>query len=69
MYKIIEIKNRNILINVNNISQICLIDDKIIFHLNNSFTITANVQPDAKKLYNDIKTFISKSKAHIMQME
>lgn len=68
MYKIIEIKNRNILINVNNISQICLIDDKIIFHLSNGFTITANVQPDAKKLYNDIKTFIVNSESNLMQI-
>ena len=69
MYKIIELRSKNVLINVNNISQICLVDNKIIFHLNNSFTITANVQPDAKKLYNDIKIFILNLEAHIMQIE
>lgn len=69
MYKIIEIKDRNILINVNNISQICLVDNKIIFHLSNSFTITADVQPDAKKLYNTIKTFMLDNQANIMQIE
>lgn len=68
MYKVIEIKNRNILINVNNISQICLVDDKITFHLNNSFTITVNVQSDVKKLYNDIKTFILNNQSNIMQI-
>lgn len=69
MYKIIEIRSKNLLINVNNIAQIRLVDDKITFHLSNSFTITANVQPDAKKLYNDIKTFILDSEANIMQIE
>lgn len=69
MYKIIELRSKNVLINVNNISQIQLIDDKIIFHLSNSFTITANVQPDAKKLYNTIKTFILDNQANIMQIE
>lgn len=68
MYKIIEIRDRNILINVNNISQICLIDNKITFHLSNSFTITCNVHPDVKKLYNDIKTFILDSQSNIMQI-
>ena len=69
MYKIIELKSKNVLINVNNIAQIQLIDDKIIFHLSNSFTITANVQPDAKRLYKCIKKFILDSQAKVMQLE
>lgn len=68
MYKIIELKNKNILINVNNITEISLVDDTIVFYLNNKTTITAKVEPDVKKLYNDIKTFILDSKTNIMQI-
>lgn len=68
MYKFIELRNENILINVNNISQISLVNNKIIFYLNNNFTITANVQPDVNKMYKDIKKFILDSQSNIMQI-
>lgn len=68
MYKIIEIKNRNILINVNNISYITILDNKIVFYINNNFTITATCN-DANKLYKTIKEFMLDNEANIMQIE
>ena len=68
MYKIIEVVNRNILINVNNIYYITVIDNKIIFYMNNNFTITAECD-NANKLYKTIKEFILDSEANIMQIE
>ena len=68
MYKIIEITNRNILINVNDISYITFIDNKIIFNMNNNFSITATCN-NAAQLYKRIKEFILDDEANIMQIE
>lgn len=68
MNKIIEIVNRNILINVNDIAYVAVIDNKIIFYMNNTFTITATCD-NANKLYKKIKEFILDSQANIMQID
>lgn len=68
MHKIIEIVNRKILINVNDVSYITIIDNKIIFYMNNSSTITATCN-NANRLYKTIKEFILDSEANILQIE
>lgn len=68
MYKIIEIVNRKILINVNDIAYVSVVDNKIAFYMNNTFTITATCN-NATKLYKTIKEFILDSEANIMQIE
>lgn len=68
MYKIIEIVNRKILINVNYIAYVAVIDNKIIFYMNNTFTITATCD-NANKLYKKIKEFILDPKSDLMEIE
>lgn len=68
MNKIIEFTNRRLLINVINVNNISLIDNKIIFHMNNSFSITIE-DKNANKLYKRIKEFMLDSEANIMQIE
>lgn len=68
MYKIIEIINRKILININDISYITVIDNKIVFYMNNNFTITATCD-NVNKLYKTIKEFILDNQANLMQIE
>ena len=68
MYKIIEIVNRKILININDISYITVIDNKVIFYMSNNSTITASCD-NANKLYKTIKEFILDNEANIMQIE
>lgn len=67
MNKIIEFVNRHLLINVINVNNISLIDNKIIFHMNNSFSITIE-DKNANKLYKRIKEFMLDNEANIMQI-
>lgn len=68
MYKIIEIINRKILININDISYITVIDNKIVFYMNNNSTITATCD-NVNKLYKTIKEFILDNQVNLMQIE
>lgn len=68
MYKIIEIINRKILININDISYITVIDKKIVFYMNNNSTIIATCD-NVNKLYKTIKEFILDNQATLMQIE
>ena len=68
MNKVIEFVNRHLLINVINVNNISLIDNKIIFHMNNSFSITIE-DKNANKLYKRIKEFMLDNEANIMQIE
>ena len=68
MNKVIEFVNRHLLINVINVNNITLIDNKIIFHMNNSFSITIE-DKNANKLYKRIKEFMLDNQANVMQIE
>ena len=68
MNKVIEFVNRHLLINIINVNNISLIDNKIIFHMNNSFSITIE-DKNANKLYKRIKEFMLDNQANIMQIE
>ena len=68
MNKVIEFVNRHLLINVINVNNISLIDNKIIFHMNNSFSITIE-DKNANKLYKRIKEFMLDNQANVMRIE
>ena len=68
MNKVIEFVNRHLLINIINVNNISLIDNKIIFYMNNSFSITIE-DKNANKLYKRIKEFMLDNQANIMQIK
>ena len=69
MYKIIELKYEHIILNVNNISYITYIDNKIIFYMNNNEKYSINVYNDVEELYNNIKEFILHPRNNLLVIE